>query len=236
MKLQDYIDEIKLELTGNVIDIGLSDEQLAKIVQKELREVQRYIDETKLVTVPYSPCIDLSGFNSSAIIAVYRTEGYTGDGKAHDSMIDPMYAQQWMIFSNGGTMYNLNDYLMNYMAYNTLLQIRNTTSTDLAFKEDKVGKKLYINIAYDYPQNITIEYIPIFNNVEEITSDYWIDILMRLSIATTKVILGRMRTRYTSTSSQWSQDGEILLEEGNQELNALRERLQVNAQLNYGID
>ena len=52
-------------------------------------------------------------------------------------------------------MYNLNDYVMNYLSYNTLLQMRNTTSTDLAFKEDKVGNKLYINTAYDKPINIS---------------------------------------------------------------------------------
>lgn len=236
MHLQDYIEEIKLELTGGILDLELTDEQLGKVVLKAFRELQRYIDETKLVTVPYSRCIDLTGFNSSAIVAVYRTEGYSGDSTDAAGMADPMYAQQWMIFSNGGTMYNLNDYVMNYLSYNTLLQMRNTTSTDLAFKEDKVGNKLYINTAYDKPVNITIEYIPVFKNVEEITSDYWIDILQRLSIALTKVTLGRIRTRYVQSNAQWSQDGETMLTEGNTELTELREMLRVNSMLTYGID
>ena len=236
MKLQDYVDEIKLELTGGVIDLELTDDQIAQLVQKELREVQRYIDETKLVTVPFSKCIDLTGFNSSAIVAVYRTQGYIGNDTPKDSMVDPMYAQMWGAFTNGNTMYNLNDYVMNYASFNVLLQLRNTTSTDLAFKEDKLGKKLYINTAYDNPQQITIEYIPVFNDVEEITSDYWIDILMRLSIALTKVVLGRIRTRYTHSSATWTQDGETLLAEGNEELTTLKETLRVNSQLNYGID
>ena len=66
-----------------------------------------------------------------------------------------MYMQQWMIFSNGGSMYSLQDYLLNYMAYNTLLQLINTTD----FREDRQAKKLYIN-TYDRPPTITIEYIP----------------------------------------------------------------------------
>ena len=33
--------------------------------------------------------------------------------------------------------------IMNYLSYNTLLQMRNTMSTDLDFKEDKRGRKLY---------------------------------------------------------------------------------------------
>ena len=42
-------------------------------------------------------------------------------------------------------MYNLQDYVMNYAAWNTLSQVRNTISTDLAFREDKHACKLYIN-------------------------------------------------------------------------------------------
>ena len=69
-------------------------------------------------------------------------------------------------------MYNLDNYLTNFMSYATLLQIRNTLSTDLSFKEDKEGKKLYINCLNDNPMSITIEYIPVYDNVEEIEDDY----------------------------------------------------------------
>lgn len=77
-----------------------------------------------------------------------------------------------MAFSSGGTMYNLQNYLLNYMSYNTLLQMRNTTTTDLAFKEDKDKKQLYINVGYDAPKYITLEYVPIYEDVAEVTSDY----------------------------------------------------------------
>ena len=69
-------------------------------------------------------------------------------------------------------MYNIQNYVMNYMSYTTLLQMRNTLSTDLAFIEDKNANKLYINSSYDKPTSITIEYIPVFKEVEQITSDY----------------------------------------------------------------
>lgn len=69
-------------------------------------------------------------------------------------------------------MYNLQNYVMNYLSYNTLLQMRNTLSTDLDFKEDKAGNKLYINAAYSDMQAITIEYVPTYHTVEQITSSY----------------------------------------------------------------
>ena len=53
-----------------------------------------------------------------------------------------------------------------------MLQIRNTTSTDLTFIYDKTKNYLYINCAYDKPSQITIEYVPIYEDVSQIVSDY----------------------------------------------------------------
>jgi hypothetical protein len=74
--------------------------------------------------------------------------------------------------------------------------MRNTTSTDLAFRYDKASNKLYINIASNNPITITIEYVPRYDSVEEVVSDYWIDILMKLALAITKITVGRIRSRY----------------------------------------
>lgn len=74
-----------------------------------------------MVTVPFASCIDLAGSELdlkekvSSIVKVYRTEG-TGVGSSSEASVlnDPMYMQQWTLFSNGGTMYSLSDYVMNY--------------------------------------------------------------------------------------------------------------------------
>ena len=200
---QQYIDYIKLMLTGNVIDLEIPDETIGKYVDAALQEVQRYIDETKIITVPFAKCIDLKDFKHSAIVHVYRTEGFTGDTTSGmtTSDVDPVYAQTWSVFTNGGQMYNLQNYLMNYMAYSTLLQVRNTLSTDMSFREDKHGCKLYINSSYTHPSKVTIEYVPIFENVEMVTSDYWIDILKQMSLALVKIGLGRIRNYGTQSSA-----------------------------------
>lgn len=237
MTLQDYVDYIKFNLTGGVLELEITDDNIANIVKLALREIQRYIDTTKYVTVPYANCIDLTDFKCSSITKIYRTEGYIGNPESIESgYVDPLYAQQWMAFSNGGTMYNLNNYIMNYLSYNTLSQMRNTMSTDLAFKEDKLGKKLYINTSFNRPTQITIEYVPVYEDVSEITSDYWIDILERLALALTKVTLGRVRTRFTQSNALWTQDGETILAEGTEELNNLREILRTNSNLFIPVD
>ena len=240
MKLEDILSEIKLELTGYVLDMEITDETLVSVIKKSLRELERFWDETTLITVPFASCIDLEGdfFKEqvSSITKVYRTEGFgTSDGNL-SVMNDPVQMAQFAIFSNGGTMYNLNDYVLNYASWMTLSQIKNTMSTDMAFREDRHNKKLYINKMSSSPNWVTIEYIPKLTKVEDIKSDYWIDILIKYCVALTKIVLGRIRTRFNQTNALWTQDGEKILEEGNTELKELREILRLNSNMIYLID
>lgn len=237
MTEQEVIDFIKLELTGYVLDLEIDDKTISSVINKAIIELTRYWDETTLITVPFASCIDVSGFDEkvSSIVKVYRIEG-VGDNTNGSAMMDPMYAQQWMLFSNGGTMYNLNDYILNYASWMTLTKIENTISTDLAFKEDRHNHKLYINHYMSVPAQVTIEYIPKLKKVDDIKSDYWIDILLKMCVALTKIVLGRIRTRFTQSNALWTMDGEKLLEEGNTELKELREILRANSNLILPID
>lgn len=238
MDMQAYKDEILLKLTGCVLESELDDPTLEKIINSAFRELQRYIDTTRLATLPYSSCIDLSECNVSSVSRVFRTKGYmanTDKGSAL-SEVDPMYAAQWQIIGGVNGMYNFQNYTYNYAAWNTAMQLRNTLSTDLIFRYDRATSKLYINISYNTPQYITIEYVPRYNDVSQIVSDYWIDILVRLATALAKVTVGRIRTRYTQSNALWTQDGELILNEGNAELTELREFLKTNSQLCYPID
>jgi len=115
-------------------------------------------------------------------------------------------------------------------------QIGSTFSTDLDFHEDQSAGKLYVNYSQAVPATITIEYVPKLESVEDIKGEYWTDILLRLSLAHVKITLGRIRTRYTLNDAIWAQDGETLLTEGREELAALRERLEVQANFTYPID
>lgn len=239
MDLQSYRDEIRFKLTGGILDLELDDRALDSVINASFREIQRYIDTTIIKTIRYSRCIDMSPFNVSSVVRVYRAEGYLGDSdidRDGSKVVDPLYASQWQLLSGVGNLDGFQDAAYNYMSWNTLLQIRNTTSTDLAFRFDKHANKLYINIATNYPTDITIEYIPRYNDVSEIVSDYWIDMIIRLAVATAKVTLGRIRSRYTQTNALWHQDGETILAEGNAELADLREKLLASTQLCYPID
>jgi hypothetical protein len=239
LKLEEVLDEIKIELTGYILDMEITDETLVQVVNKALRELTRYWDESSMISVPFASCINLDGefFREkvSSIVKVYRTEGLGGSSENVSVTTDPVYMAQFTIFSNGGTMYNLQDYISNYSSWVTLGRIRNTMSTELSFKEDRHNHKLYIN-NYSAPSMVTIEYIPKLTSVEDIQSDYWIDILIKYCVALTKVVLGRIRTRFTQSNALWTQDGDKILEEGNTELKELREMLRLNSNMVYIID
>lgn len=245
MDISAYRDEIKLKLTGNLLELELDDATIDKLINSALRELQRYVCSVEVMTIPYSQCIDLSNpantnnipIKVSAISNVYRATSYNTNAYTSGvSAADPMYGSYWQMLSPTGSLYGYQDYAINLMSWNTLLQTRNTISTDLAYYFDKKTSKLYINVASSMPSLITIEYIPRFDTVEDVVSDYWIDFLIRLAVALAKITVGRIRSRYTQANALWTQDGERLLEEGNTELNELRTYLSTNNQLLYPID
>lgn len=238
MNINAYIDEIKLKLTGGVLDLEITDEAISKTIYSAMREVQRYIDTTRTITIPYSSCIDLTSYNVSSVSRVYRAEGYFAeDGTAiGTSPGDPVYMAQIQMLSGNGTINGLTEFTSNYAAWNTALQIKNTVSTDLAFRYDKSSEKLYINIAFDTPPRITIEYIPVYKDVDEITSDFWIDVILNLSTGLVQIMLGRIRSRFVQSNALWTMDGEAMLTEGNKLVDETREKLRQYAQLTYGID
>lgn len=66
-----------------------------------LREIQRYIATTCLITIPFASCIDLTEYRPSAVTNVFRSKGYFM-GMADDNTsvpADPMYMAQWQMLS-----------------------------------------------------------------------------------------------------------------------------------------
>lgn len=232
--LQDYTDSIKLELTGDLLELEISDETIAKIINSALVEIQRYTNEFRLYETEFKSCIDLSQIDCYAVTNVYRTYSTTSVDN-NSGLTDPMYMQFWTSFGLGTT-YNLNQYLLNFASYSTLQRIRNTMSTDLAFKEDKDAKKLYINISTGNPGRVVLEYIPVYHDVSDIKDEYWKDLLRRLALSKTKMILGRLRTSVKHNSSLITLDGDTILAEGKQELDDLRKELEDNNDYFYPID
>ena len=238
MTLEEYIEEIKFELTGDLLNSEISDDGYAKIMNYSLREINRYYDNTLLVQTEASRCVDLAqlekdnNINIYFVANIYRAKPVGGGSSA--TYTDPMSIMQWNI--NNFTTRGFSNAIYNYLAVSTTEQISNTLSTDLDFKEDSANRKLYINYSSGMAGDIVIEYVPKLEDVSQVNGEFWVDILHRLSLARAKTILGRIRTRYTQSNALWIQDGETMLNEGKEELAALRERLQTHSNYSYPMD
>ena len=90
MTTQELVDEIKFVLTGGVLELELDDKAIGQAIKQALRELERYWDETTLVTLPYASCIDFSNSDLdlkekvNAVVRVYRTEGAGNNSDAYN--------------------------------------------------------------------------------------------------------------------------------------------------------
>ena len=244
MNMNYYVDHIRDQLTVyGLLETELSDDAWTKVVETAMQELLRYYDQTGFVAVPAASCIDLSeveknnNIKISSISNVYNTTipgNITSNGGYYsgDFYTDPA----WLGFWQTGYGSRLTQWSYNYINYDSLNKIKNTIAgSDLDFREDKIHKKLYINLISN-SSYLTLEYVPFIRTVEDIVGDYWVDILKRLSLAYAKIAVGRARTRFVQNGALWTDDGATILQEGITELTALRERLQVNADFMYPVD
>ena len=80
MTIDAYREEIKLSLTGCLLELEINDSTIDSIILASMRELQRYMDSTKLITVPYTgSCINLGDLKVNSVSRVFRTVGYVGD-------------------------------------------------------------------------------------------------------------------------------------------------------------
>ena len=223
--MADYVDDIAFQLGGGVLELEIQS-QLPKCVNKALKEIMRYMTTPKLKTVPYSSTIDCNEYKVYSVISVRRPHPIHGTNYGVGDL-DVFSMASGVLTSVDPTYYE------NRMM---LLQQRNTISTDMDFIWEPSTKLLRLSVNPPFPKAVTIEYIPDYENVEEVTEPFWQDFILQMATAYAKVITGRIRSKYTLKSSQYELDGQTLLAEGNEELNKIRDYLRDNVDLAFPID
>jgi len=97
MDLKDYVDKIKFQLTGGVIECEINDKGLEKIVLMAMEEMNRYYNVTDLIQVKASSCIDLMEYPEiESILSVHRI---AGAGNGDNSIADPAYVSQLQMYN-----------------------------------------------------------------------------------------------------------------------------------------
>lgn len=226
MTMAEIVDQISFML-GIPANENVEELQIEKAVLIAFRELKRYIKTPIDKTVPYQPRINLPSVGINTVKVLYVFAAYPRIGLTMSSIDSGnvfQIAAAANVYSAIGQTSSLNiDPIMTEMA---MAQVRNTISTDFQWKYDIDNQVVYCAHRDPMPTQVTIRYVPDYQDVSEIKSQTWIDYLIRLSEAYMKKALGRSRSKYKIEGSNVSLDGEILLQEANTEIDKIREELE----------
>lgn len=238
---EQYVNFISTLLGGQTVDLELSDKEIGNLVDIALLKVKPYIGTTKLMTVNSSDAIDLSSKDVYAVINVYR--GSPIDAGEYTFNTDSDKSDDTILFSP-----SLFNYTNNLLGLSSVDSIAITTLTnqvinqaygrsgDIDFDYDSEEEILYVDTGNSGTDALTIEYIPNYDDVSQISEPFWINFILNYAVALTKIALGRARSKYRLNDLPYEMDGDTLLQEGNQELENLQNDLKELDDLNYFLD
>ena len=226
MTMQDIVQQVSFQL-GIPANENLEQLQTEQAVLIAFRELKGYMTTPVDLTVPYQTRLDLVklGIKTTEVLnvqAAYPRIGLTMSSIDSGNVFQVAAAVN--VYSAIGQTASINiDPIMTEMA---MAQVRNTVTTDFQWKHDRENEVVYCTHRDPRPSQVTITYVPDFQDVSEIKSTRWQNYLVRMSLAYMKVALGRARSKYTVEGSNVKLDGEVLLQEGNSELETIRTELE----------
>ena len=226
MTMQDVVQQVDFQLGVPAIE-NVEQLQTEQAVLIAFRELKGYMTTPVDKTVPYQCRLDLVqlGIKTTEVLnvqAAYPRIGLTMGSIDSGNVFQVAAAVN--TYSAIGQTSSINiDPIMTEMA---MAQVRNTLATDFQWKHDKDNEVVYCAHRDPRPAQVTITYVPDYQDVSEIKSTRWQNYLVRMSLAYMKVALGRARSKYTVEGSNVTLDGDTLLQEGNAELDALRAELE----------
>lgn len=225
MTMAEIVDEVSF-LLGLPSNKNVEGQQIEKAVNIAFKELKRYMKTPVDATVPYATRIKLSdaGIETKKVLNVFASQPRVGlTLSSIDSGNVFQVAAAVNVYSAIGNTSSINiDPIVTEMA---MAQVRNTLTTDFQWTHDPANDVVYVTHRDPRPATLTIRYVPDYKDVSEITSETWQNYLIRLSEAYMKKSLGRSRSKYKVEDSNVSNDGEILLQEANEEIAAIREEL-----------
>lgn len=226
MTYEEYSNLILNMLGSPIVEVEVKD-KINSYIDVAFLEIKPSISTTKLLTIPYAKVVDLTDKGVYTIVSIFR--GDIQDDYLNVSDESLMYGNSIVATEGFIDSHSLRMNLLLKQFANTI-----TPTSDIDF----VYKKpiLYIDMSGNPSQTVTLEYIPDLKSVEEVDDPYWVNLIFRLSLAHTKIALGRVRSKIRVSSVPYELDGDTLLSEGNQELSEIRNKLEESIDLLYPLD
>jgi hypothetical protein len=222
--MSEIVDQVSFNL-GIPANSNVEDLPIEKAVLIAFRELKAYMKTPTNKTVPYSTRIDLLEQGIRTVKVLYVYPAYPKVGIALSNVDSGNVFALAASVNNGALSVNSTYDMDPIVRQLAMAQVSNTLSQDFQWTYDLDNQVVYCTCKQARPNGVTIRYVPDYQDVSEIKSQVWIDYLIRLSEANMKKALGRSRSKYKIEGSNVTLDGEILLQEANEEFTQIREEL-----------
>lgn len=227
LSLEQAIDEVRLKLGATKemkMKLEMNTSDITSVIESSLRELTTYMDTPMVSIVPFNDVIDITKYKIASLVHVMRSESPVG--VAQVVSLDPFYLSgSTGVVSGNSASINTHSILQTQIQYAVRSLYQNTVQDDLNFFVDYYTKKLYVSYSGMRPSYLTLFYKPVINSIEDLVSDYWVNYLIRLAVAHSKIIIGTIRKKYSVPNSPFSVDGDSFLEQGTSEYEAIRSEL-----------
>lgn len=210
MNSNDIVNIVKGSLGFPAVQIEVEDALIESYLSMSVAKISELSDFSKHITVPALPC---QNFDLGTVIQVYNNDSssiYEGSTDS-DYLFDET---KTVVYTNGNYTRSRKDVILSQVSKNL-----NSNLVNRAFKQ--IDNQLYI---YNMKGNVTIEYLPKETTFDDLDNNLK-DWCFRYTLALTKEAVGRIRSKYKSTSSPFELDGDTLLNEGTQEKQQLIDEL-----------
>lgn len=226
MTMSEVVDQVSF-LLGLPANNNVEQLQIEKAVLIAFKELKRYIKTPVEKTVPFQTRIELESVDIHTNKVLGVKPAYPRVGLVLSSIDSGnvfQVAAAVNTYSAIGNTTSINiDPIMTEVA---MAQLRNTMATDFQWNYDYNNGVIYCAHRDPRPVAVTIRYVPDYKDVSELNNNTWENYLIRLSEAYMKLSLGRTRSKYKIQGSNVEFDGDILLQEANSSLEAIRQELE----------
>lgn len=229
MKIQDMVEDIKVDLGCDVNSLGISDDTITRKVREALRKISSYAPYVVISTLPVSGGkVDLPEETSTVVEVMHTKASPTSNISLGDDQ-DLFSVQKYMYNSTGG---GTDPYtFMTQMAEMKTLQSM-VNLGDWHF--DKQNHSLYLS---NYTESaVTVRYLRAYTDLSEVTDELVIQKVKEYALALCKIIEGMIRRKLQSAPGAIQLDGDSLVSEGTSEKNMLDQTLPTTFKyLRFGI-
>lgn len=192
---------VKAMLGGTKVNIELAEDDLHEICQQALEKLRPHYSGVRYIQLHGKGPHDVSTHDIIDITEVYET-GSTG--------IDQLQSQ---MFLNPGVFVFNSDFKDNYISWLTYSKLASSyqQTNNLTWKYDHVHQLVYLNKDQDAVVKCLVK-LKALSDIEEESN--WVAWIKDYCLALAKICVGRKRSKYVLTNSQYQLDGTTLINEG----------------------